>query len=1281
MRLFEVERKVLLVGLVILLLACTGVAFGEINEDTALQFNEGMNLYHRGEYNQALQKFETSLRLNKELDNKSGILASLTYIGLIYRAKGELDKTLGYFEEALKLAREIPYKEGIAVSLSNIAEIYRTKGEFDKALEYCEQALKLDREMQNKAGIAADLDYIGRIYSAKGELDKALEYYEEALELDTNRKSKVGILASLTNIVSIYIAKGEFDKALKYNKEALKLVQEIENKENITKSELDEILEKYKQTLKLVQKRFNREDIAIYLNNIGEIYRAKGEFDNAIEKHRQALKLAREIENKEGIAASLNNIGKIYREKGELDRAFKYCEEALKLAREMRNKKYISTCLNNIGLIYNAKGELDKALEYFEEALKLAREIPYKKGIAASLNNISLIYKAKGELDIALDNYNDALSLFREMDYKEGVVMCLNNIGIIYDTKGELDKALEYYEEALRLAKEMENKEGIAVCLNSIGLIYESKGELDRALGYCEEALKLAREIPDKEGIANCLNSIGGISLVKGDLDKALEYFEEVLKLAKEMEHKVVIVVSLNAIGEIYREKGEHDKALENYKQALKLAQEIPYKKGIAAYLNNIGTIYHAKGELDKALEYYEEALRLGKEMENKVLITACLNNIGEIYREKGEHDKALENYKQALKLAQEVPYKKGIATSFNNIGLIYNAKGELDKALGYYQQALVSVSTGLVLTKDDPFPNPELDKILYPDGAYVTLANKSYLFEEKARNVKKKDSIRFLTQAYQSFKLSIKILEGMRAKFKAEETKMGFIKERVGIYEGIIGILLKMHSLESDRGYDQQAFWYAEKGKARALVEMLEEAKVEFKEGVEPELLKKEKGIVQSLSFIQTQIEEGLEKKGTDSPEIKILLRQKLKLEERLQALEREIKKKSPKYASIRYPEPITVKDIQERLLDKDTVVLEYSLGVEGSFLWVIGKGFFKVYSLPKYEDIVYKGVEFFSTLLDPTSDSIKKHFQLGWELYHDLILPAERDGLLKGKRLVIVPEDILYYLPFEALISKKIKENGILTRDSYKDISYLFKGYSISYTQSVSVLDVLRKERQAKKEIKDRKELLAVGISRFKDPESTPLYYSRIEVERITGLYKKGATIYLDEEATEARIKEEVLDRYKRIHISTHGHLRKESEYSGLVFYSGGNKEEDGFLRTVEIFNLKLNADLVVLSACQTGLGEMVRGEGIVGLTRAFMYAGTSSIIVSLWNVADKSTAMLMERFYSNLEQGLPKDEALKRAKLELMNCWDIDEYGQVRYFNHPFYWAPFVLMGRQK
>jgi CHAT domain-containing protein len=375
-------------------------------------------------------------------------------------------------------------------------------------------------------------------------------------------------------------------------------------------------------------------------------------------------------------------------------------------------------------------------------------------------------------------------------------------------------------------------------------------------------------------------------------------------------------------------------------------------------------------------------------------------------------------------------------------------------------------------------------------------------------------------------------------------------------------------------------------------------------------------------------------------------------------------------------------LKEVQSSCLDRNTVFLEYSLGDSSSYLWVITREDHQLFKLPDRKTIQEQIETLRFALLNPKQSNIGFFTQSGFSLYRQIIQPAEQFFSKKSK-LVIIPDGILNYLPFELLITEEQQEN---TEGSYSDLPYLVKKYPISYGQSSSVLkSLIEEQKRAGAAGKSSKKLIAFGDPVYEKKDNVSfitreglsrLEHSGIEVEKIASLFPDGdSNTYLREKATEENVKREgELAKFSYIHFATHGLIDEQKpDFSCLVLTQDEDADEDGFLQAAEIFNLNMDADLVVLSACQTGLGKMVRGEGMVGLTRAFMYAGTPSVLVSLWSVSDVSTASFMEKFYSQLIVGkLTKTEALQKAQLSLI---------KEEQYAHPFYWAPFVLIGNWK
>jgi CHAT domain-containing protein len=459
----------------------------------------------------------------------------------------------------------------------------------------------------------------------------------------------------------------------------------------------------------------------------------------------------------------------------------------------------------------------------------------------------------------------------------------------------------------------------------------------------------------------------------------------------------------------------------------------------------------------------------------------------------------------------------------------------------------------------------------------------------------------------------ALKIIEGLRSTLPGEEFKTTFMAKERYVFEDIIDLLETLHEKDRTKGYDKLAFLYAEQSKSRVLLDLLSSAKLT----------------------------------SDDNPD----------------------------KGNLSNPEPVSIDEVKALCPDKNTVVFEYSVGDSSSCLWVITRSDYMIFKLPRRK-ILQEQIETIRFSLLDRQQGISDFFtNAGSILYEELIKPAE-SYLSKKSKLIIIPDGVLNYLPFEVLLTENKKPTAEF---SYSDLLFLVKKYPISYGQSASVLKTLISKPEEARQRAVGKRLLAIGDPLYEDTLfNSQIKYPRLEfsgkeIENIATYFTGGfSEIYLRNKATEENLKRNnELNKFNYIHFATHGLIDEDKpDLSSLVLTSERNSGEDGLLQAKEIFELKLNADLVVLSACQTGLGKLIRGEGMVGLTRAFMYAGTPSVMVSLWSVSDISTSILMGEFYKNLiKNKLSKTDALRKAQLTLMRDNN---------YAHPFYWAPFVLIG---
>lgn len=531
----------------------------------------------------------------------------------------------------------------------------------------------------------------------------------------------------------------------------------------------------------------------------------------------------------------------------------------------------------------------------------------------------------------------------------------------------------------------------------------------------------------------------------------------------------------------------------------------------------------------------------------------------------------------------------------------------------------------------------------------------------------------------------AVEAMETISFQQQLEELKL-LLREGVSpLYHAVVRLLLQVPAEKDHQQRIAKAFLYHEKGKARTLLDLLEEARVRVHEGIDPSLLEEEEKITARISGVRRALANPALSKDYE----KALLTTLTEQEQDLQALRVKMAVANPKYASLRSPQIASIQQVQA-ILDEKTILLEYALGEERSFLWGITKHSVQVHELPEERTVSQLVEQYHKTLKAPLVEKkeIKEHIELGKKLYRLLLQPAASQ-LQEKSQLVIIPDSSLYSLPLEALIVENNESGDNKDSEQLHAVPYLVKDYVVTYAPSASVLVTLEKSR----DLHGQKASSRVSLLAFGDPSPMPdgfnrLPYSAEEIQKIAGIFGVSLpsdAVNLQEKATKKRLQELDLSRYHVLHFATHAILRdpgqRITQPSLVLSLAGADSPYDSFLQRGEIFNLRLNADLVVLSACDTGRGKLYQGEGVVGLTRSFMYAGTPSVVASLWKVNDESTSRFMEFFYRNLREGRSKAEALRQAKMELMQApvWNEQLQDNLQHFYAaPWFWAPFILIG---
>lgn len=899
----------------------------------------------------------------------------------------------------------------------------------------------------------------------------------------------------------------------------------------------------------------------------------------------------------------------------------------------------------------------------------------------------------------AVERYAEALRLLRAVGDRRAEAMALTNTGMVYNLLGEPRRALEYLDQALPLARAVGDRQLEATTLSIIGRVHYALGELQKALDDYDRALPVLRSAGDRSGEAGVLTSMGAVYRLLGEPQKALDYFTQALPLWRAVGDGRGEATALNNLGTVYRLVGKPRQALRYFDQVLPLVRAVGDRRVEAATLTNMGTIYNLLGEPRRALEYLDQALPLTQAIGDRRIEAGTLSVIGTVYSMSGDQRRAVEYLNRALPLRVAVGDRQGEATTVNHLGRAYDLLGEPRRALQLYEQAL-------------PIWQSVGDRNGEVAALYGAARAESALGELEKARVRSESAL--------------VIVNSLRTKVTSEELRASYFASVQDLYELHIDLLMQLHRRQPSAGLDAAALRVHEQARARSLLDMLVEAHADIRQGVDADLLARERALQRTLNAEAEQQSRLLAGKHTEE-EASAARRRIEDLLTQFTGVEAELKASSPRYAALTQPVPLALSEIQNEVVDAGTLLLEYALGEKRSYLWAVSRGAASSYELPSRSEIEDAARRCY-TLLTARNQFVKfetaeerrarirradaEYPQAAAALSRMLLGPVANE--LAGKRLLVVPDGALEYLPFAALPSPASRARGFVP---------LIAEHEVVSIPSASTLAVLRRELRGRAEARkavavfadpvfDRADERVAGKRAVQSPDAagaaivqrsldtnTPegaqtagpldeeadetaalprLPFTRREAEAILALATPGERkAALDFDASREAATAEDLSEYRVIHFATHSFLNSvHPELSGIALsmVNRSGEPQDGFLRAHEVFNLKLRAELVALSGCRTGLGREVRGEGVFGLTRGFMYAGARRVLVSLWDVPDEATAQLMSRFYQEFlgPRRAPATAALRAAQVRALR--------EARW-PAPYYWAGFVIQGEPR
>ena len=981
---------------------------------------------------------------------------------------------------------------------------------------------------------------------------------------------------------------------------------------------------------------------------------------------------------------------------------YKHAVADFRLAGELREQ---AKTLRTIGDLHCRSEQYQSSLEYYQKALQLSRLTGDEKQEVDLRNMIGQAQVFLGHNQAAIALFQSARSQSQRVSYRAGEARAVAGIGEAYYNLSD-PRSTPALQEALKLWRALDDTRGQAQAFRYLGYVETDSSNLTQALDYYNQALPLWRAAHEELGEAQTINAIALVHTLLGEREEAIQYYAQAESMFRKLGNRQGLATALNGEGNLYTYL-DLKHALDCHLEALELCEAIGNVEGQFTSHRFLGASYRALGEssqesadeaaqryYDQAIDHFEQALRLSHTLGDRRIESYCLQDIAGVYEFKGRQAKALSYYRKSLTLSAQVNDPRGEALALNRLGVIYSQANDIRKALTFLNQALPLTRAAEDLEHES-----------------LTLYNLAHVRLEQGD----------LKTALLEIDTALGIIESLRGKVPGYDLRSSYSASVHEYHQLKVDLLMRLHKQEPDSGMDRKALEQSEAARARSLLDMLTELRAKIRVDVPADLLAEEAELQRALS-VKAERQAALLGHSHTAAQAAAADKEIRELTAQYENLQLRIRRQNPRYAALVQPKPLTVNELQQKLLDDDSLLLEYLLGDEKSYLWAVTRNEIIGYELPGRAEIEKEARSLYTLLTagqplpgeafeQTQARAAKANEQLPAQIVSlSRMLLGPVAGKLGTKRLLVVPDGALQYIPFQ-ILTVPAQPRGSEAIAASVESRPLVMDHEIVNEPSASALALLLNETSLRKQAADAVAVFADPVFESDDPRISsaagrPTSTSTAQLQeseshralRDVGLTGNGRSIprlqaSRDEadaimsvapwwsgrkaigfEASRAAVMNSNLGRYRIIHFATHGLLNDEHpELSGIVLslFNEKGEPQDGFLRLYDIYNLKLPVDLVVLSACNTGLGKDVRGEGLIGLTRGFMYAGASSVVASLWKVDDEATAELMRYFYGfMLKDGLSPAAALRKAQVTM---------SQQKRWQSPYYWSGFIIQGQ--
>lgn len=993
---------------------------------------------------------------------------------------------------------------------------------------------------------------------------------------------------------------------------------------------------------------------------------------------------------------------------GDAEGAITAWREALLLARQSGDGPTVADLLVNLGGHYQQLGRFAEAEQALREAAELYDALGDTLGLAGALVNAGNLDGRMGRMEEGRERYFEALRAMervttssRRIKLRAAALRGLGNADLM---SGDYLGALSHYDAALVEEESVVGVDEVAQTLSMKAVTLSILGRRAEALPLLRRALAFAERGKDPRKLGQVLTNLGMLEMEAGLSEQALNRFSAALKIQRRLPDPIGVPLNLSNLGMAFSDLGLHEEALHRHQEALALQRALGDGRRIAKELGRIASEYHALSRLEEAESTFREALTLYATLEDPLEEAATLTNFGLVLTELGRAEEAVHYHRQALALHRALPQPRGEAASLVNLGEALLLQGRHDQAESRFRAAIAL---------GEELGQAEITWVAYHDLAKLLSSRP----DERAGSSR-------LLEIESAFEAALDAIESLRQGLPRELGRSDFVQDKLQVYDDYLEHLFSRSEVDAAKALE-----VFERRQGRLFLEQMGRSGARRFAGVPTPLLESETALAEQLmatraSLLEARIKPLAER---DEGEIRSLSERHRQIESEVAALERRLRHDHPDYWALKHPVPVTPASLQSELLQDSEALLIYAVLKERTLLWVVTTDTIRLGKIEVGAMVLGERVRAARTRLglEPDSSLSEGHsadtdscprgssgrapestlaaqWQQASEALRQLLIPSWAASALEGRStLLVVPTGALYALPFEAL--SEIAPNG--------ETRYLIEARNVAYLSSASLLKTLR-DGGATDIAARRQPLLAFADPTFELPPAmepregdlganraaricgateaqfAPLPETRKEALSITRLLRaQKSDIHLGEAASRQRLlqlNDSVgLDRYQYLLFATHGVLPEQVgilNQPALVLADpepfapddAAYQERRGFLTLGDVFELRLDADLVALTACNSGRGEYIRGEGVMALTRAFMYAGSRAVAVTLWSVESESAQRLSVELFRHLSTGASAAEALRQAKIAMLR----GELGEK--LRHPYFWAPLVLFG---